>query len=85
MNLLRTRFYQAGFPAINFMVINSMLASENTELLKNEAPSIPVYQELPGEPVKDILGAGNDHILVLDRYDARKTLSIHKVIIFKVY
>lgn len=67
LNLLRTRFYLAGFPAINFMVINSMLASENTELLQHEAPSIPVYQELPGEPVKDVLGAGNDHILVLDR------------------
>lgn len=67
LNLLRTRFYLAGFPAINFMVINSILASENTELLQHGPPSIPVYQELPGEPVKDILGAGNDHILVLDR------------------
>ncbi|XP_034255499.1 selenoprotein P-like [Thrips palmi] len=67
LNLLRNRFYLAGFPAINFMVINSMLGSENSELLQHEAPSIPVYQEQSSEPVKDILGVGNDHILVLDR------------------
>lgn len=67
LNSLRSRLYQGGFPAINFMVINSMLATEDTELLRHEAANIPVYQEQPGETVRGILGVPNNQILVLDR------------------
>lgn len=67
LSSLRNRLYQAGFPDINFYVINSIMATDNTDLLQNEAVDIPVYQELPEAPVRDILGADNDHILVLDR------------------
>lgn len=50
------------------MVIDSMSAAGTEGEGEGASIPIPVYQgQLGGEPVREILGAGNDHVLVLDR------------------
>jgi len=59
-----------GFPAVNFVVVNSMATvneSNKLALLRSKAVDIPVYQETPSEPVWGLLGGKNASIVVFDR------------------
>lgn len=57
----------AGFPAIDFHIINTANASEEYHKLMDVSRDIPVYQEKEGEKIFEKFGADKDHILVADK------------------
>lgn len=68
---LKSKLARGGFLNINFSIINTRFSADQYSNLKNVSGDIPVYQDSEEDKTWEILGAGKDHMLIVDKYESK--------------